>query len=132
MGTMKVRGIRGATTATANTKEAIYEATGEMLQKLVESNGIDPDDIAAATFSTTRDLNAALLQFRELDLLEVSSLSDPKAASSDIIDPAIAEADRPRVRIVHGIEDRPYFHWQLAIMFESLNGPVSRWCVRLS
>ena len=63
MGTMKVRGIRGATTATANTKEAIYEATGEMLQKLVESNGIDPDDIAAATFSTTRDLNAAFPAF---------------------------------------------------------------------
>lgn len=70
------------------------------------------------------DLNAALLQFRELDLLEVSSLSDPRAARSGIIDPAVADAQRPRVRIVHGIEDRPYFHWQLAIMFESLVGQM--------
>ncbi|MFT6958606.1 MAG: hypothetical protein ACJAYC_003626 [Halieaceae bacterium] len=70
------------------------------------------------------DLNVALLQFRELDLLELSSLSDPRVASSGIIDPSIAQADRPRVCIVHGIEDRPYFHWQLAIMFESLIGQM--------
>lgn len=70
------------------------------------------------------DLNAALLQFRELDLLEISSLSDPRAATSGIINPAIADADRPRIRILHGIEDRPYFHWQLAIMFESLVGQM--------
>lgn len=70
------------------------------------------------------DLNAALLQFRELELLERSSLSDPRAAKSGIITPAVADADRPRIRIVHGIEDRPYFHWQLAILFESLVGQM--------
>ena len=55
----KVRGIRGATTADGNTQSAIVEATREMLEKLVEVNDIDVDDIAAATFSTTPDLNAA-------------------------------------------------------------------------
>ena len=54
----KVRGIRGATTADSNSKESILEATRELLEALVESNDIDPDDVAAATFTTTTDLNA--------------------------------------------------------------------------
>ncbi|HAL49505.1 MAG: chorismate mutase [SAR202 cluster bacterium] len=55
----KVRGFRGATTADENTEAAIQEATREMLEKLVEANDIDVDDIAAATFSTTKDLDAS-------------------------------------------------------------------------
>ena len=53
-----VRGIRGATTAHSNSKEAILEATTEMLAGLVEANGIRLDDLAAAFFTTTEDLNA--------------------------------------------------------------------------
>ncbi|MBK9712792.1 MAG: chorismate mutase [Kouleothrix sp.] len=56
--TYACRGIRGATTADANTREAILEATREMLTLLIEENGIEPDDIASAIFSTTPDLNA--------------------------------------------------------------------------
>ena len=52
------RGIRGATTADANTKQAILEATQELLEQLVAGNNLDKDSIAAAIFSTTRDLNA--------------------------------------------------------------------------
>jgi chorismate mutase len=55
---MWTRGVRGATVAKANTKEAIIETTREMLLRMVEANGINPDDIASALFSTTRDLNA--------------------------------------------------------------------------
>ena len=54
----KVRGIRGATTADENTKEAIVEATRELLERLVEANGIVVEDVAAVMFTTTRDLNA--------------------------------------------------------------------------
>ena len=54
----KTRGFRGATTADDNTKEAFVEATKEMLEALVAANDIEVDDIASATFSTTRDLNA--------------------------------------------------------------------------
>lgn len=52
------RGIRGATIAEANTAEAIYAATGEMLAKLVEANHIEERDVAAVYFTTTPDLNA--------------------------------------------------------------------------
>jgi len=55
---MPVRGIRGATTVPQNTREAIIEATRELLQLMVEANGIAPEDIASAWFTTTPDLNA--------------------------------------------------------------------------
>jgi chorismate mutase len=55
---MKVRGIRGATTVESNTREAILNATTELLIKIVELNEIDVDDIASAFFSTSPDLNA--------------------------------------------------------------------------
>ena len=54
----RVRGIRGATTAHANSKESILEATKELLQELVDANGLDPNDLAAAYFTATQDLNA--------------------------------------------------------------------------
>lgn len=55
---MRVRGIRGATTAECNTSEAIVDVTTELLQRIVELNNIDLDDIASAFFSTSPDLNA--------------------------------------------------------------------------
>jgi chorismate mutase len=55
---MPVRGIRGATTATANTVEAINEATEELLRELVRLNELDPNDIACAFLTTTTDLDA--------------------------------------------------------------------------
>ena len=53
-----VRGIRGATTAEGNTKDAILQATQELLERIIEANGIQADDVAAAFFTTTEDLNA--------------------------------------------------------------------------
>ncbi|HOT43859.1 MAG TPA: chorismate mutase [Spirochaetota bacterium] len=55
---MAVRGIRGATTAPANTKSDIVARTKEMLETLVRLNDIRTDDIASAIFSVTEDLNA--------------------------------------------------------------------------
>lgn len=54
----KVRGIRGATTASENTKSSILEATVELLGKLIDTNHIQADDVAAAVFTATKDLNA--------------------------------------------------------------------------
>ncbi len=55
---MKVRGIRGATTASSNTKESIVDATTELLTELVARNEIAADDVAAVTFTATTDLDA--------------------------------------------------------------------------
>lgn len=55
---MPVRGIRGATTADANTAEAITEATEELLRELVAINDLDTAEICFAYLTTTPDLTA--------------------------------------------------------------------------
>jgi len=52
------RGVRGATTATANTAEDILEATQELVIALIELNDLTSEDIASAIFTTTTDLTA--------------------------------------------------------------------------
>lgn len=55
---MMVRGIRGATTVEENERGAILEATSELLQAIVEANGLERDHVASIIFSTTPDLDA--------------------------------------------------------------------------
>lgn len=55
---MRCRGIRGATTVKENAKEAILKATRELLEKMIEANEIEADEVACAFFSTTLDINA--------------------------------------------------------------------------
>lgn len=54
----RVRAIRGATTASENTVEAIREAVMELLDALETYNQIDHQEIISAIFTTTRDLDA--------------------------------------------------------------------------
>ncbi|MGG6268778.1 chorismate mutase [Leptolyngbya sp. AN03gr2] len=54
----RVRAIRGATTASDNTIEAIREAVTELLDELEAYNELDPDEIVSATFTVTKDLDA--------------------------------------------------------------------------
>jgi len=56
--TAMVRGVRGATTAGANTREAVLDATRELLTAMVEANRISPDHVAAVLFTTSPDLVA--------------------------------------------------------------------------
>jgi len=56
--TLSCRGIRGATTSTENSREAILEATRDLLEQLVQINELDIDEIAATFFTTTEDLTA--------------------------------------------------------------------------
>jgi chorismate mutase len=53
------RGIRGATTTGENTDAAIYAATRELLERLIEANQIVEENVAAAYFTVTNELNAA-------------------------------------------------------------------------
>ncbi len=55
---MACRGLRGATTAEDNTKEAVLEATRDLLERLVEANDLLTEDLAATFFTTSPDLNA--------------------------------------------------------------------------
>ena len=56
---MKCRGIRGAVTVADNNKEDIMSATTGLLEKMVQVNAVDLDDVTCILFTTTSDLNAA-------------------------------------------------------------------------
>jgi chorismate mutase len=70
------RGVRGATTVTSNTAEAVLEAARELLLSLVEANGMEADDMASIHFTTTADLNATYpaLAARRLGWYDVALL----------------------------------------------------------
>jgi chorismate mutase len=53
-----MRAIRGATTVSENTVEAMREAVTELLDELEKRNQLHPTDIISVTFSVTQDLDA--------------------------------------------------------------------------
>jgi len=53
-----LRALRGATTVTANTSEAIGEAVAELIEELVRRNGLEGERLLSVTFSVTTDLDA--------------------------------------------------------------------------
>jgi len=55
---MRCRGIRGAITVAANTREDILAATQELLRRMIEANGVEAEEVASILFTTTPDLNA--------------------------------------------------------------------------
>jgi chorismate mutase len=73
---MPVRGIRGATTAVANTADAVTEATEELLNELTLQNDLDIAEICFGYFTTTHDLTAEYPAYaaRRLGWLDVPLL----------------------------------------------------------
>jgi chorismate mutase len=57
-GAWSCRGIRGATTAVANTAEDILEVTEELMRVVIALNQLDPEHVASVIFTTTPDLTA--------------------------------------------------------------------------
>jgi chorismate mutase len=94
---MAIRGIRGATTTLANTREAILSATRELLDALIQANHIQAADVASIYFTMTPDLDAAF----------------PAAAARELgwTDAALLDAQAPRVQndLAHCI--RVLIHW---------------------
>ncbi len=73
---MWCRGVRGATTADENSRDAILTATRQLLALLIRTNGIRSEDVASVVFTTTMDLNAEFpaLAARQLGWLDVPLL----------------------------------------------------------
>lgn len=70
------RGVRGATTVAANTREEILSATRQLVALMIRRNGIERTDVASAIFTTTPDLDAEFpaLAARQLGWLDVPLL----------------------------------------------------------
>lgn len=105
---MAVRGIRGATTALDNTREAILEATRELLQAIVTANQLQPEDIASVLFTTTSDLDAEYparaarqLGWHDVPLLGAAEINVPGGLQRCIRVLLHVNTDKPASQIKH-------------------------------
>ena len=105
---MPCRGVRGATTAAANTAEEILKATRQLLALMIRQNGIEGEDVASATFSTTMDLDAEFpaLAARQLGWLDVALMCVHELDVPDSLRHCIRvllhwNTDKPADEIVH-------------------------------
>jgi chorismate mutase len=79
---MPCRGVRGATTIKGDEREEILAATRQLLALMIRRNGLEPQDVASAIFTTTTDIVAEFpaLAARQLGWLEVPLLSGHEMA----------------------------------------------------
>ncbi len=80
---LQLRALRGATTAEANTQEAIGAAVAELVDALVARNALSGDRLVSVTFSVTADLDAvfpAAIARRRPYLREASKLRPDRAS----------------------------------------------------
>ncbi|HEX6989755.1 MAG TPA: (d)CMP kinase [Bacillota bacterium] len=103
-----LRGVRGAISVPANTRDAILAATRELLQALQEANGFNPHDLASVIFTATPDLNAAYpaeaarqLGWTMVPLLSAVEIDVPGAPPRIIRALLHWNTDAPAARIRH-------------------------------
>ena len=106
----KVRGIRGAITAQANTEDAIDRAVAELLDKIEHKNQFEPEDIVCVFFTATKDLDTtfpakAARKIRPewqyvplLDLQQMQVAGDLEFCIRILIQ---INTDKPQSQIVH-------------------------------
>ena len=85
------RGIRGATTVEADTREAILEGTRELLLQIIAANELRVEDVGSAIFTTTPDLNAEFpaLAARQLGWHDVALICGHEMAVPGALDRCI-------------------------------------------
>lgn len=105
---MSIRAIRGATTANENTREAVFEATIEMVQEMIEANGIKTSDMVDFIFTVTPDLTAVFpaAAVRKMGITDVPLLD---MAAPDI-DGALKMCIRVMLHINTDIENKELNH----------------------
>jgi chorismate mutase len=102
-------GVRGATTADANTDKAILDATEELLRELIAANNLAEEDVGAVFFTTTADLNAEFppvaarvrLGWEHTALMTSQEISVPGAHKSVIRTLLLVNTERRKEELVH-------------------------------
>jgi chorismate mutase len=81
-----VRAIRGAVQVDANEREAILEATTELVTEVMQRNNLVTDDVISVVFTATPDLDAEFpalaarkIGFQDVPLLCASEIAVPHA-----------------------------------------------------
>ena len=83
---MQLFALRGAISVERNDSEDILEATGELMQELMQRNGLGPDAVVSCIFTATNDLNAEFpavaaraLGFERVPLLCAQEIPVPRS-----------------------------------------------------
>jgi chorismate mutase len=103
-----VRGIRGAINVSANTRDAIQEATTRLLLAMCEANSLDASAIISAFFTVTTDLNATYpasaargLGWLDIPLLDAQEIEVPGGMPRVVRVLLHVESSIPRSQIRH-------------------------------
>jgi len=105
---MTVRGVRGATTVAINESGAILQATETLLMAMIAENQIESDDLAAAYFTMTADLDATFpaaaarqLGWQHVPLLDAQEIPVPGSLPYCIRILLLWNNDVPQNKVVH-------------------------------
>ncbi|MCO7221128.1 chorismate mutase [Klenkia sp. PcliD-1-E] len=105
---MAVRAIRGATQVDADEREQVLEATRELVQTVIDRNGLASEDLISILFTATPDLVSEFpaLAARELGLGDVplmcaTEIAVPHALPRVLRLMAHVATDRPRSEVQH-------------------------------
>ncbi|WP_324332177.1 chorismate mutase [Methylomusa anaerophila] len=121
-----LRGVRGATTVINNDRQEISVRVIELLNEIVKENGLEKEDIAAAIFSSTPDLNAGfpavgarMLGWNEVPLFGTQEVECPDALPRCIRVLILWNTDRNQNQIKH-----IYLHHAVALRQDIADQPV--------
>lgn len=98
---MNLRAVRGATTVEVNEREAIIEATKELLGEIIKRNDIKTEDMVDIIFTVTSDLDKVFpaASARQMGIVDVPLL--------DMLAPQIEGSLKKCIRVlVHFYTDK--------------------------
>ena len=105
---MPVRAIRGATQVDRNDRDAVLEATAELVRAVLDRNAIDTADLISVIFTATPDLTAEFpayaaraIGITDVPFLCATEIDVPGAMPGVIRLLAHVESDRHRDEIRH-------------------------------
>jgi chorismate mutase len=103
-----VRAIRGATTLDRDDRDHLYERTQELVEAMLNDNGIDSDHLISVFFTCTPDIvsdfpaaAARELGFGDVPLMCAQEMAVPHALPLVVRVMMHANLGRPREEIVH-------------------------------
>ena len=105
---MSVRAVRGATQVDTNDRDAILDATAELVRAVLDRNGIDPAELISVVFTATPDLTAEFPAYaaRAMGITDVPLLCATEIAVPDSMPRVIrllahVESDLSRAQLRH-------------------------------
>jgi chorismate mutase len=105
---MTVRAVRGAVQVDSADRDAILEATAELVTEVMSRNDLTTDDVISVLFTSTPDLTAEFpayaarqMGMTDVPLLCACEIAVPGAMPRVLRVLAHAESDRPRSAIAH-------------------------------